>query len=232
MIEDPPLLTLNRAFARPTPSQVDQLAKAPTGFLIDCMFGRGALDYRICSLSGTPLRAAGVALTCQNGPDDNLGLLGAVHIARPGDFIVAATEAFMQAAVTGDLVLGMAKNRGVVGFATDGLIRDIDGCRKVGLPTYSRGVTPNSPVRNGPGSAGLPINIGPVHICSGDVIVADEDGVVVVPQSQIDQVIARLAVVSEKEAEMDRKVMEEGLDDPPFIHDLIDAGNVVFIDEK
>jgi len=231
MIEDPPLLTISRSFSRPTTTQIDQLAGAPTGFLIDCMFGRGALDYAITPLSGVPFRATGVALTCNNGPDDNLGLLGAVHIAQAGDFIVAATEGFEHAAVTGDLVLGMAKNRGVVGFATDGLIRDIDGCRKVGLPVFSRGVTPNSPVRNGPGTAGLPINLGSVHVCSGDIIVADEDGVVVVPHDQIDHVIARLSVVRDKEAEMDRKVMEDGLDDPPFIHDLIEAGDVKFIDE-
>lgn len=232
MIEDPPLLTLNRSFNRPTAQQIARLSGAPTGFLIDCMFGRGALDYRISPLAGTPLKAVGVALTCQNGPDDNLGLLGAVHIAQAGDFIVAATESFVHAAVTGDLVLGMAKNRGVVGFATDGLIRDIEGCRNVGLPTFSRGVTPNSPVRNGPGSAGLPINIGQVHICSGDIVAADEDGVVIVPFAQIDEIIARLDVVSAKEAEMDNKVMNEGLDDPPFIHDLIEAGDVVFVDES
>jgi len=232
MIEDPPLLTLQRTNPRPEAANVAMLGDAPTGFLVDCLNGRGALDYRIKALSGLPVRAFGVALTCQNGPDDNLGLLGAVHIAQAGDFIVAATEGFTNAAVTGDLVLGMARNRGVTGFVTDGLIRDVDGCRKVGLPAYSAGVSPNSPVRSGPGSAGLPINLGSVHVRSGDVVVADEDGVVIVPFDRVDDVIVRLATIREKEAEMDRKVMEDGLDGSPVIDELIESGGVRFVDKQ
>lgn len=230
MIEDPPRLTLRRQFLRPPPVQVEQLQSTPSGFIVDCLNGRGALPFDINPLDSGNAAVTGVALPCANGPDDNLGLLGAVHIAQPGDFIIAATESFTNAAVTGDLVLGMARNRGVVGFATDGLIRDTAGCRAVNLPTFARGVSPNSPVRAGPGSAGIAVAIGTVIVNPGDVVVADEDGVVVIPQQQLSTVLDRLQEVRHVESEMDHAVMVDGLDDPPFIKELIDRGEVREID--
>ena len=81
----------------------------------------------------------------------------------------------------GDLLLGMMKNRGVVAFVTDGFVRDIPGLRAVGLPCFAAGVTPNSPVRSGPGTVGLPTVVGGVAVGPGDIVVGDQDGVVVVP---------------------------------------------------
>ena len=86
------------------------------------------------------------------------------------------------AAVTGDLLMYVARNRGAAGFVTDGLVRDLDDLETVGLPTFAMGVTPNSPQRRGPGSVGLPIVCGGVAIASGDMVVGDRDGVVVVPR--------------------------------------------------
>ncbi len=230
MIEDPPKLVLRRSFPRPSADTLKPLENTPTGFIVDCLNGRGALPYDIKPLDSASSVAVGVALPCANGPDDNLGLLGAVHIARPGDFIIASTESFRHAAVTGDLVLGMARNRGVTGFATDGLIRDSSGCRAVGLPTFSRGVSPNSPVRSGPGSAGIAITLGTVIVNPGDIVVSDEDGVVVIPADKLDVVVSRLIDVRELEAGMDKAVMIDGLDDPPFIKEIIERGEVQEID--
>ena len=86
-----------------------------------------------------PLAAplVGVAITCDAGPGDNLAIHGAVHAAQPGDVIVAATDGFMATAVVGDLVLGMAKNRKVAGFVTDGAVRDLAGLLSVGLPAFA-----------------------------------------------------------------------------------------------
>jgi len=84
-------------------------------------------------------------------------------------------------------------------------------------------VTPNSPVRNGPGTVGLPIVIGGVAASSGDIVVADVDGVVVIPQAMIAVVIERLAGVRRAEAAMEAQV-KAGLEVPGFIQALIDAG--------
>src|SRR5512134_1681443 len=160
MIKDPPLLTIRRDFERPTAEQMAAFAGVPTGYAIDAMGGRGALDYRIKPLAPATAVMVGVAVTCHCGPADNLALFGALAIAQPGDILVAATDGFTATSVTGDLLLGMAKNRGLKGLVTDGLARDLPGILGVGLPVYCAGVTPNSPARNGPGTVGQIVTMG------------------------------------------------------------------------
>jgi len=223
MIEDPPLLTVRRRFARPSAEQLQALSGVPTGYVVDAMNGRGALDARIKPIPATPMVFTGVALTCHCGPADNLALFGAVAQAARGDVILCATDGFAATSVTGDLLLGMARNRGVMAFVTDGMVRDTPGIQAVGLPCFAAGVTPNSPVRNGPGTVGLPIVIGGVAASSGDIVVADVDGVVVIPQAMIAVVIERLAGVRRAEAAMEAQV-KAGLEVPGFIQALIDAG--------
>ena len=138
------------------------------------------MDYRMRLLEGFPKECSllGTALTCNCGPGDNLGLFGAVAEAQPGDVVVAATDSFEGTCLTGDLLMGMARNCKVAGLVTDGLVRDAMGIRHVGLPVFCRGVTPNSPVRNGPGTVGFPVVVGGVQVESGDIIAADSEGVV------------------------------------------------------
>ena len=228
MIKDPPLLTIRRDFPRPAAQQVAAFAGVPTGYAIDAMGGRGALDYRIKPLAPAVTVMVGVAVTCQCGPADNLALFGALAVAKPGDILVAATDSFTATSVTGDLLLGMAKNRGVAGFVTDGLVRDLVGVLGVGLPVYCAGVTPNSPVRNGPGTVGLPVVIGGAAVESGDLVLGDRDGVVIVPRGQIGQVLERLADVRAAEAALEAKV-KAGLQVPDFIQAILDSDRVVEI---
>jgi 4-hydroxy-4-methyl-2-oxoglutarate aldolase len=171
---------------------------APTSFIVDAMNGTGALDWRIKPLVGRSL--VGVALTCDCGPLDNLAFLAALAESRPGDALVVATGGYVGAAVTGDLLLGVARNRGAVGFDTDGLVRDLDDLETIGLPVFAMGVTPNSPQRRGPGSVGLPVVCGGVSIASGDLVVGDRDGVVVVPRARIAETLDSLERVKAIEA--------------------------------
>lgn len=223
MIEDPPLLTIHAAVERPHADTIAAFAGVPTGYVVDALGGRGALDGAIRPLPGLPAGFCGAILTCACGPADNLALFGAVAAAKPGDVIFASTDAFAAVAVTGDLLLGMAKNAGVVGFVTDGKVRDQAGIRGVGLPVFCAGVTPNSPARNGPGEVGGPIVIGGVTVATGDIAVADEDGVVVVARARAEAVLARLEAVRAAEAALEAKV-KAGLVVPDFIRALAEAG--------
>lgn len=222
MIEDPPLLSLRSEFARPKPEHLAALAGVPTGFVVDAMEGRGALDYRIKPLAPLARPLVGTAMTCHCGPADNLALFGALASARPGDILVAATDGFTGTAVTGDLLLGMAKNRGLAGLVTDGLARDIAGILAVGLPLFCAGLTSNSPARNGPGTVGLPVVLGGVTVEAGDIIVADNDGVVVIPLARAADVLAQLDTVRAAEAALDAKV-KAGLEVPDFITAILDG---------
>jgi 4-hydroxy-4-methyl-2-oxoglutarate aldolase len=228
MIEDPPLLTIRRGFARPRADQVSAFAGVPTGFIVDALGGGGALDARIKPVGGAR-SFHGVALTCDPGPGDNLALFGALTAARASDVVIAARAGVVSNAVTGDLVLGMMKNAGVAAFVTDGAVRDVAGIQTVGLPCFAAAVSPNSPSRVGPGSVGLPIVVGGVAVAPGDIVVGDQDGVVVVPRARIDIVIARLTTIGSAEAAYDKKV-REGMVIPDFVQALIDTGRFKEID--
>jgi len=229
MIDDPPLLTLRRNFHRPKQSQVDQLKGVSTGVIVDCLGGNGAMDAVIKPIDSDRSSFCGVAVTCDAGPADNLAVFGALDIATAGDVLVISTGAYTGTAVIGDLVLGMARNRGLAGSVTDGYVRDFDGICTVGLPCYAAGVTPNSPARNGPGSAGLSVVVGGLRVESGDFVIGDKDGVVVVPFEKIDSVLTQLPEVLNAEAELDAKV-KAGLEIPDFVTGLLSGDSVREID--
>ena len=202
------------------------------GYLVDAMDGRGALDPRIRLLEGYPADTmlVGPALTCHCGPGDNLALHAALAEANPGDVIVAATDAFEGTCLTGDLLMGMARNRKISGLVTDGLVRDTSGIREVGLPVFSRGVIPNSPVRNGPGTVGFPVVLGGVRVASGDVIVAGADGVVVIPREQLQEVLSRLPEIKAAEMETEQAV-EDGMELMDSVKEILNSNKVQYFDD-
>jgi 4-hydroxy-4-methyl-2-oxoglutarate aldolase len=208
MIDEPPLLTILRDWSRPDPALVTRLAGAMTGHLVDAMEGGGAMDAAIKPVD--PARAAfvGTALPCQTGPGDNLAIAAALARARPGDVIVAAADGFAGSAIIGDNLAWMARNAGVVALVTDGVARDAAGIRQVGLPVFARGITPNSCARSGPGRVGLPVVCGGLSVAAGDVVVGDADGVVVVPQALLPEVLARLERVVAAEQALQARIAD------------------------
>ena len=207
MIDEVPLIR-RQPFSRPSAEAVAALKATPTGFIVDAMGGVGGLDYRIRPAVPEQFAFCGVALTVDAGPADNLALVHALTAIQPGDVIVANTGGYTACAITGDLVLGMARNNGAIGFVTAGCVRDVNGLRAVGVPAWAMGVTPNSPHRNGPGTIGFPVSIAGHPVASGDIVVADVDGVVVVPQALIDSVLAKLPSIRSAEAAADEAVRQ------------------------
>ncbi len=228
MIEEPPLLTIRRPGRRPSAKQIAAFQGISTGFVVDAMQGGGALSSAIRPIGeGRDLdcRAAGPALTADNGPGDILATQAALEFISAGDMVIAACDGFQGCAAAGDRVIGMARNRGATGFVTDGPVRDYAGIVSVGLPVWCSGLTPGSPFSKGPGRVGHPLQIGGRQVDTGDMVVADRDGVVVVPFERIDEVIAMLPRVAELEAERDARVAQ-GLRLPDDIRDLLKTDKV------
>ncbi len=227
MLEEPPLLQIRRPERRPTPAQIAALSGQPTGFICDAMDGKAAIDpaLGLLDVHALPTSFCGVAVTSMNGPDDLMGLVASLSLLQPGDVPVAATGDWRGSAVTGDRVLGMMKNNGAVGFVTDGMVRDHEGIVEVGLPVVCAGMNPNSPYTKGPGVVGEPVVIGGVRIATGDMIVADRTGTVVVPFEKIDEVIETVNRIGGLEAEMDAKVAG-GLKVPGKIEELLASDEV------
>jgi 4-hydroxy-4-methyl-2-oxoglutarate aldolase len=199
------MLTIRRNFPRPSTALVEAFRTAPTGWVVDANGRRGALDHGIRPITKAN-RFAGVALTVWSRARDNLAPYAAIEFARKGDVLIVTTDSYTEASVLGDVLIGMAKNKGIIACVTDGMVRDVAGLNAVGIPVFARGLTPNSPHKDGPGEIGTAINIGGVSVASGDLLVGDENGVVVVAQAQLAAVAAGLKTVAEKEAAMDAAV--------------------------
>ena len=163
------------------------------------MEGRGAVDWRIKPLDPANAAFIGPALTAYSSPADIFGMIGAALEAEPGDVIMCANECHTGTAVIGDLAAGIMRNKGIAAFVTDGLARDRAGIVATELPLFAMGISPNSPASTGPGQVGAPIVLGGVPVCSGDIVVGDADGVVVVPLARADAVLAQLRAVQAAE---------------------------------
>ena len=135
----------------------------------------------------------GPAVTVKVFPGDNLMLHKALDVARPGDVVVVDTSGSDRNAVFGDMIAWKAKHRGIAGFVIDGLIRDLDGVKETGLPVYARGVTAFGPLHRGPGELNHPVSCGGIVVHPGDLITADQSGIVVVSREFAVNVFLRLA---------------------------------------
>lgn len=232
MIEEPPALTIRRHVQRPAKQSLELLRGVPTAFVIDAMNGRGALDHEIKPLGGQAAAVdhlVGTAVTCHCGPADNLALFATVSMIQHGDIVVAATDRFEATCVTGDQLMALIKNQGAIGLVTDGLVRDRTGILQLDIPVFCRGVTPNAPVGNGPGTVGLDITVGSVKVASGDVVIADGDGIVVVPNQQLPAVLDRLGTIKRLEAKADAAV-KTGNGFPDHIRAILDSNRVRYVD--
>ncbi len=221
-------LTVKRNFPRAAQELVKKFRNLPTGNVCDAQGRVGALDYRIKPVSETS-QFCGTALTVDSGPRDNLAAWAALEIAGPGDIILITTGGHLESSVVGDLYVGMAKNAGVAGIVTDGVVRDLTGINAVGIPVFARGICPNSPWKNGPGSVGLPIVIGGVTVNAGDIVVGDQDGVVIVARQRAATVVEGLTAVLDKEKNMEAAV-KAGLTVPAWLKEAYETKGVIYLD--
>lgn len=221
-------LTVRRHFPRPERALVDAFREAATGWVADANGRRGALSWHVRPLTRS-VRFCGVALTVRTRARDNLAPYAALQFAKPGDVLVVAADGYEEASVAGDVLLGMARNAGIVALVTDGMVRDLDGLNAVGIPVFARGLTPNAPHRDGPGTIGEPVALGGAIVHPGDIVVGDENGVVVVARESAAEVAGGLADVIAKEAKMDAWV-RDGVSVPPWMEETLAKAGVRYLD--
>ncbi|MBT3358166.1 MAG: RraA family protein [Rhodospirillales bacterium] len=198
-------LTIHRGFNRADPELVKALCGYPSGYFADIQGRRGAMDFGIRPMFHSAA-FVGSALTIKSVPDDNLACWAALDVIQPGDVVVIACGGWTGSAVIGDLTTGMYKNAGASAAITDGMVRDVEGLEQVGLPIYARGLTPNSPQKFGPGEIGGEISIGGLTVRSGDIVIGDRDGIVVLPQDRFASAVADIKGVQAKEAIIEKAI--------------------------
>ena len=162
--------------------------------------GGGCLPHAIRAMNAGH-KMVGTALTVRTQPGDNRPIHLAIYGAKqPGYALIIDGHAHESCAYMGDLMLSACKALGFSGVVIDGFIRDRDGVEALDFPVYTRGFLPPAPTKNKDGDVNMPIALGGVTVCPGDLIMGDCDGVCVIPREHAEAVL---------EAAEKRKAYEE-----------------------
>ena len=190
-----------------------------TGNVGDCLGRMAAMDSRIKGLS-RGMKLVGPALTVQVPPIDNLMIHKALTLVKPGDVMVIDGGGDHAWALLGFLMVSTAIKHGMAGIIVDGCIRDAAEIRASEFPLFAAGINPNGPMKEGPGEINFPIQCGGQLVHPGDIIVADDDGVVVVPQAHAAGTVDKVKAVIAREATRLAEI-EEGMTTFPGLNEIL-----------
>ena len=171
-----------------------------------------------------PAPLAGTAVTVRTRAGDNLAILRAFDIARPGDVLVIDADGDVANALVGGIMTFYAASVGVAGMVLDGAIRDVAEIRERPFPVYARGVNHRGPYKDGPGAINVPVSVGGMAVCPGDIVVGDQDGLVVLSRDEAPTVIEKALLQKQKEEET-MQAIREGRWDRSFV-DALEARSI------
>ncbi|SDX75246.1 RraA famliy [Modestobacter sp. DSM 44400] len=181
---------MHRPGPQPDPDLLEQCLDLPTSILSDSMERVGGISGVHWVPGGRWPRVAGPALTVRTRPGDNLVVHRALDLAEPGNVLVVDGGGSVDRALLGEIMARYAAARGLAGLVVDGAVRDAEGLAAGPLPVFARGVNHLGPYKDGPGELYGPVQVGGTVVRSGDVVVGDADGVVVLPQERAAEVVA------------------------------------------
>jgi 4-hydroxy-4-methyl-2-oxoglutarate aldolase len=145
-------------------------------------------------------RVGGTAVTVLCWPGDNLMIHVAVEQCRPGDVLVVATNSPSTDGLFGELFATALAHRGVRGVVLGCGVRDVAELREMGFPAWSAAVSAQGSVKATPGAVNVPVVLGGQVVHPGDVVVADDDGVMVVPRADVPRALTASQARVDKEA--------------------------------
>ncbi|MET9359722.1 RraA family protein [Streptomyces sp. NPDC006632] len=185
-------------------NDIAEFKNIPPTTLADLLGRKQVMDIGIRPLWSPVPRVAGPAFTVRCPAGDNLMLHAAIHRAEPGSVIVVESGD-LDYALAGGNVCAVAQRRGIAAFVADGVIRDLAEVRELGFPVFARGVIPVPGAKKAVEPLNVPVLCGGVRVSPGDVVVADEEGVVVTPHTRREQVLvdARRKLAKEADESLD-----------------------------
>ncbi|QNF28575.1 RraA family protein [Metabacillus elymi] len=158
------------------------------------------------------MKLVGTAFTVKTRPGDNLMVHKAIDLAQPGDVIVVDAGGDQTNAIVGEIMQRIAKKNRIAGFVINGAIRDTVAFKNDSFPVYAKGVTHRGPYKDGPGEINVPVSFNGMIIHPGDLIVGDEDGLVVVPLEEAEEILEKAQKMARKEVEIFQSIEQGTID--------------------
>ncbi|MER1987967.1 MAG: RraA family protein [Solibacillus sp.] len=192
-----------------TTTIVERLQALPTTAISDATGGHTNVAACIKPLADH-FKIAGRALTVRLPDGENGAVLEAISKAANGDILVIDAKGNTSRAVAGDFVMQLAQGVGVQGFVVDGFIRDLVAARAIDFPVFALGTTVAAGNKNGGGAVGVPVSVGGTVVATGDYIIGDIDGVIVVPQADIENILAGAEAKVSKDEAREQEALHNG----------------------
>lgn len=181
---------MNNSHSHNTPHLLKRMKKIGSSIFADVMAINNVMDYRVKPVNySDPL--VGRVRTVSLSKGDNLFLHHAIYQVEPGDIIVVDGQDYKEAAYLGELMAGAAEALGIQGIVIDGLVRDKKELGQLKIQIYAKGFLPSGPSKEGPGSFDTTITCAGAIVSPYDFIVADEDGVVIVPRENAEEIVEK-----------------------------------------
>lgn len=201
---------------------IEAFRKLPAANIGDCM-GRSNAALGLKAYHNDPeLVLCGPALTVKVRPGDNLMIHKAIELAQPGDVIVIDGSGDLTQALIGGLMRTSAQTKKIAGFVVNGAVRDLNEWAEGGISCWAVGNTLRGPSKDGPGEVNTTISCAGMIVAPGDLIVADADGVIVIPQDQLDTVLPRVQQHAQREEKI-RASNQSGTADPERFNSILRA---------
>jgi regulator of RNase E activity RraA len=202
---------------RPDPQWAKKLENYSACNISDGLNKFYTMDYGIRQMFPSR-KLAGPAVTVKVRSGDNFMLHKAIGLTKPGDVLVVESQGGFGYAVCGDIMVSCMDKLGLGGLVVDGTVRDLDALRRIGMPVFARGTVCGAGDKDGPGEVNFPVACGGVVINPGDLVFGDENGVVVIPRDDIEEVFAgadkKIAAEAKRYAEIAAgQYVKGGLDD-------------------
>jgi len=184
------MFEVNQNIHRLGVSAIETAKKIPSATLHEAYEKKGAVDRTIRPLFANTV-VCGSALTVSIPVGDNLGIHVAITLAKPGDILVVTTNGTPDFGYWGEIMTVAATEKGIVGLVIDGCVRDSSPIHKLQFPIFAKGLCIRGTKKKSFDSINHPIVFGNVLISPGDLVLGDDDGLVVISQTEVSDILEK-----------------------------------------